>query len=90
MPGSAADDAARIAERIRQRVQKTSSPEPGLASLKVTVSIGLAVSRPDMSPRDLITGADMALYQAKKAGKNRVRTAGAVGDAGSAPPVELR
>ncbi len=85
MPGSAADDAARIAERIRQRVQKTSSAEPGLASLKVTVSIGLAVSRPDMSPRDLIAGADMALYQAKKAGKNRVRTAGTVGDAGSAP-----
>jgi hypothetical protein len=37
-----------------------------------------------MSPRDLIAGADLALYQAKRAGKNQVRTA-ASGDAGSAP-----
>ncbi|HEX3704362.1 MAG TPA: sensor domain-containing diguanylate cyclase [Vicinamibacterales bacterium] len=85
MPGSAADDAARIAERIRQRVQNSSSADPGLASLKVTVSIGLAVSRPDMSPRDLIGGADMALYQAKRAGKNRVRTAG-TGEGGGTSP----
>jgi len=85
MPGSAAEDAARIAERIRQRVENCSSTEPGLASLKVTVSIGLAVSRPDMSPRDLIGGADLALYQAKRSGKNQVRTA-ASGDAGGAVP----
>jgi len=84
MPGSAADDAARIAERIRQRVESCSSTEPDLASLKVTVSIGLAVSRPEMSPRDLIAGADLALYQAKRSGKNQVRTA-ASGDTASPP-----
>ena len=73
MPGSAAEDAARIAERIRQRVENYSSAEPRLAPLKMTVSIGLAVSKPGTSPTDLISGADAALYRAKRAGKNCVR-----------------
>jgi diguanylate cyclase (GGDEF)-like protein len=74
MPGSEAADAARIAERIRQRVQNYSSREPGLASLKFTVSVGYAVSSPETSsPRDLISAADVALYQAKRTGKNQVR-----------------
>jgi diguanylate cyclase (GGDEF)-like protein len=83
MPGSSAADAARIAERIRQRAENCTSAEPGLAAVKVTVSIGLAVSRPDSSPRDLINRADVALYQAKRSGKNRVR-ADASGDSGNA------
>jgi diguanylate cyclase (GGDEF)-like protein len=75
MPGSSADDAARVAERIRQRAENCTSSEPGLAGVKVTVSIGLAVSRADSSPRDLINSADVALYQAKRSGKNTVRAA---------------
>jgi diguanylate cyclase (GGDEF)-like protein len=86
MPGSGAEDAGRIAERIRQRVNSYTPTEPALASLKVTVSIGLSVSRPDTSPRDLINGADVALYQAKRTGKNQVRVAGAPGQPGLAPP----
>jgi diguanylate cyclase (GGDEF)-like protein len=73
MPGSEAADAARIAERIRQRVQNYSSREPGLASLKFTVSVGYAVSGADTAARDLISAADVALYQAKRTGKNQVR-----------------
>jgi len=84
MPGSEAADAARIAERIRQRVQNYSSREPDLASLKFTVSVGYAVSSPETSPRDLISAADVALYQAKRTGKNQVR---AVSEA--APRVEF-
>jgi diguanylate cyclase (GGDEF)-like protein len=83
MPGSTAADAARIAERIRQRVEVSTSAEPGLESMKVTVSIGLAVSRPDSSPRDLINRADVALYQAKRGGKNTVRADGSA-DPGNA------
>ena len=85
MPGSAAEDAARIAERIRQRVQNSNSAEPGLASLKVTVSIGLAVSRPDMWPSsDLDWRGGHALYQAKRAGKETAcgRQAPQKGEAG--------
>ena len=83
MPGSSAEDAVRVAERIRQRAENCTSTEPGLESVKVTVSIGLAVSRPDSSPRDLINRADVALYEAKRGGKNRVR-ADASGDSGRA------
>jgi diguanylate cyclase (GGDEF)-like protein len=75
MPGSGAEDAERIAERIRQRAENCTAAEPGLEALKVTVSIGLAVSRPESSPSDLIHRADLALYQAKRSGKNRVRAA---------------
>jgi diguanylate cyclase (GGDEF)-like protein len=73
MPGSSADDAFRIAERIRQRAENCTATDPALSGVKATVSIGLAVSRSDSSPRDLINRADVALYQAKRSGKNRVR-----------------
>lgn len=82
MPGSGDEDAARIAERIRQRAENCTAAEPGLQALKVTVSIGLAVSRPDSSPSDLIHRADVALYQAKQSGKNRVRADGGDGRTG--------
>ena len=39
---------------------------------KVTVSIGVAGLRPEMSTEDLIKEADEAHYRAKQAGKNRV------------------
>ena len=77
MPGSGAEDAGRIAERIRQRVQNYTPSEPGLASLKITVSVGFAVSQLNTSPHDLISNADVALYEAKRTGKNQVRAASA-------------
>jgi diguanylate cyclase (GGDEF)-like protein len=76
MPGSAVESAAIVAERIRERIEAYRPLEPGLEQLAITVSIGLAVSTPEMTPRDLIARADHALYQAKRAGKNRVRIAG--------------
>lgn len=77
MPGSGAEDAGRIAERIRQRVQNYTPADPGLASLKITVSVGFAVSQLNTSPHDLISSADVALYEAKRTGKNQVRAASA-------------
>ncbi|PWT83237.1 MAG: hypothetical protein C5B57_07230 [Blastocatellia bacterium] len=72
MPGSGPEDAARIAERIRERIENYRASEPDLATLRTTVSIGLSVSTPATSARDLISSADHALYQAKRAGKNQV------------------
>jgi diguanylate cyclase len=42
---------------------------------KVTVSIGIADYRPGDSLESLIASADIAMYHAKKAGRNCVRVA---------------
>lgn len=84
MPGGTTESAGAIAERIRQRVEAYQRSEPDLAGLRVTASIGVAVSPPGVTARDLIERADRALYHAKRAGKNRVSTArfdGTVSDA---------
>jgi diguanylate cyclase (GGDEF)-like protein len=75
MPGGTAESAGAIAERIRQRVEAYQRSEPDLVGLHVTASIGVAVSPPGVTARDLIERADRALYHAKRAGKNRVSTA---------------
>jgi diguanylate cyclase (GGDEF)-like protein len=84
MPGGTVESAGTIAERIRQRVEAYQRNEPDLAGLRVTASIGVAVSPPGVTARDLIERADRALYHAKRAGKNRVSTSrgdGSVADA---------
>jgi diguanylate cyclase len=40
--------------------------------LLITFSAGVALRRPDEAQADIIERADKALYQAKRAGKNRV------------------
>jgi diguanylate cyclase (GGDEF)-like protein len=60
--------AARIAERARATV--ASSVLTG--GVRVTVSLGVAERRPGESRDDLIRRADLALYLAKRGGRNRV------------------
>jgi diguanylate cyclase (GGDEF)-like protein len=75
LPQTTADEAATIAERIRQRVEATEFPKR-----RVTVSIGIAsLSRVISSVRDLIGAADKALYRAKRSGRNNVRIYGGQG-----------
>lgn len=73
MPGSGADDAMRIADRIRERIEAYRPEDADLSLVKVTASIGLAVSSRGTAARELIGNADQALYKAKRAGKNRVK-----------------
>jgi diguanylate cyclase (GGDEF)-like protein len=76
MPGSGADDATRVAERIRNRIEAYRSPYPHLPDLAMTISIGLAISTGRITASELTAQSDEALYLAKRAGKNCVRVFG--------------
>ena len=73
MPASSEESASAVAERIRSRVSAFRAAERPLANLRVSVSIGLALSEPGLTAHDLISRADEALYSAKRAGKDCVR-----------------
>jgi diguanylate cyclase (GGDEF)-like protein len=73
MPGSVVESASLVAERIRERIENYRPSDASLSTLRLTASIGLAVSRAGLSGREFIARADHALYLAKRDGKNRVR-----------------
>jgi diguanylate cyclase (GGDEF)-like protein len=76
--------AVELAERIRSRIESERVPGvDGGVPLRVTASLG-AASMPASaaSVQDLVASADAALYEAKRAGKNRVVTASARSQAG--------
>jgi diguanylate cyclase (GGDEF)-like protein len=73
MPGSTSENALRIAERIRERIEAYRPSDRLLAGTRVTVSVGLAVSSSDATVIQLLERADQALYAAKRAGKNCIR-----------------
>ncbi len=69
LPQTAAEEAASIAERLRRRVERSDFPKR-----RITVSVGVAAySTEFVEPKDWITAADMALYEAKDHGRNIVR-----------------
>jgi diguanylate cyclase (GGDEF)-like protein len=68
------EEALRTAERIRATVESLAIPHEASEAGRVTVSIGLAIAEPgaeDLCPT--VGEADAALYEAKQAGRNRVR-----------------
>jgi diguanylate cyclase (GGDEF)-like protein len=71
--------AARVAERMREGVERMHVPGVGGGgSPPVTASFGVAEAADGLdSPDALVAAADAALYRAKRAGKNRVEQAGA-------------
>lgn len=62
-----------LAERVRERMENASLQFEGNA-LDFTCSIGIAAATPETSPENLIAAADQALYLAKEAGRNTIRT----------------
>lgn len=68
------DIALQVAERVRGRVGGHPFDISGL-SLRVTISQGIALARAGDSVESLIHRADTALYAAKAAGRNCIRTA---------------
>ena len=71
------DYSLKLAERLRCVVEKLTIPVDTGEPLTVTISVGCAaiVSSEFVSPAELISAADAALYKAKRAGRNRVEAA---------------
>lgn len=74
MPRTAGDIACLAADRLRRQVCGAPFHVPGLATpLDITASIGVACSdHPEDTAESLIKRADEGLYEAKRAGRNRV------------------
>ncbi len=71
--GAGPESARLVAERLRQAVEEMHPPVPGPS--RITVSIGTTVFDPrqlDETPQELVHRADLALYAAKRGGRNRV------------------
>jgi len=75
LPGTDVGGAMHVAERIRaaraERVVLSAEGEP----IRVTASFGVAAFPEAATAQALLAAADAALYQAKRAGKNRVAAA---------------
>jgi diguanylate cyclase (GGDEF)-like protein len=87
LPRATADDAISWAERLMQRIGAMAVRVGGQRLPRVTVSIGLACYPHDGGDIDaLVKAADVALYEAKRTGRNRIVTAAKLAaDAGRLP-----
>lgn len=74
MPGHGIAGAAVAAHRIR--IQCAAGTVPGLPDLRFTASIGLSEWAPGDTVDSLLKRADVALYAAKRGGRDRVAVAG--------------
>jgi diguanylate cyclase (GGDEF)-like protein len=75
LPGTDLEGAARLAERARTALQERTILAPDGTRIDVTVSFGVAAFPEAADAGNLVAAADGALYEAKRAGKNRVVTA---------------
>ena len=90
LPETGLDEAADVAERLRQRLAASAFPLSCGITLRITVSIGVASCADDDTAIDRALGrADRALYRAKNSGRNRVATEETDPGSGIAGPAGL-
>jgi diguanylate cyclase (GGDEF)-like protein len=78
LPGTSEEGALKIARRVQSRLADLAIPHAASPSGDmVTISLGIATVIPDSkgSIKELLSGADRALYRAKAAGRNRIEIA---------------
>lgn len=77
LPGAKLEGAVMVAERIRTSVQKLAIEHTASATGHLTISIGVSAVAPQRqldNPEDVLREADEALYLAKAAGRDCIRT----------------
>ena len=74
LSGFGSERARSVAERLRKSVSKLAPTTADQVVIPVTASFGVSVTRGDTfkGPGELLQAADMALYAAKRQGRNRV------------------
>ena len=79
LPNTDVSSAKRLAERVRKVISATPIDLPSAETVTITASIGISEVHPKPSDKDLkpigdslVARADVALYAAKSAGRNRV------------------
>jgi diguanylate cyclase (GGDEF)-like protein len=74
LPATTLQGAVTIAEIVRSRIDRLHEQPDGGSQCQVSVSIGCAAITPasGLSPSQLISASDEALYRAKRNGRNRV------------------
>jgi diguanylate cyclase (GGDEF)-like protein len=85
LPGARLGDARRTADTIRTALTAIEIETPHGELVGVTASFGVAEFPTYATPDALLAAADAALYQAKRAGKNRVATSTVEGGDVEAP-----
>jgi two-component system cell cycle response regulator len=81
-PGCDLNQTAQLADRLRSTVSNTRIDSSGY-SLAVTLSFGVADISVGQKPDEILRAADMALYTAKKCGRDRVETCSEINVVGS-------
>ena len=72
LPETTLEEAARFAERLRQRIEQASTQYEG-KEIRITASFGVSQRREEDDAASILARADALLYRAKEAGRNCVR-----------------
>lgn len=90
MANSGAQEAMRVAERIRKKIEEIEIPTSNGRTRHVTASLGIAIfPHASAEPQGILKAADVALYEAKHSGRNRCVLFEGVLDSADMPSHEL-